>query len=950
MEESWTGFHGYSANVFSLPPLIFDYADKEPIPESSNHARTVSAGPIAPSKVTIHHRGSQSLELAKSALKTATDDYQAFSTARATLSAKKRKELKRRSNHSTESVSALRHLCSNCQIFPLQVCISSPEPGRTWFSPLKRLIWHKDDCPLCSLLIRSLCQPENDPLKNPLVYANLPDERRNDTMATWLTTTTLDEAWVNTYVSWSGLQKWPFGVKVIEGEKERAKMSSPGDLAVVAPNDFDQGFFAYMSDGCGSEIQATSPCYIAISNNLTAPGLLDVKLWGYPRGAKAQMVTLSQFRLRIESEWSPAELGKRDVPFAYGHVLGPDQIDLSIGRMWLDNCEQTHGVSCSQHAWPFNLRRPDYFRLVDVDDLSVIEVTGSQVWNYRYLALSYVRGEAPTFQLLQSNKNKLLRTHGLLKIFRRSLPKTIRDAIHATRGFGERYLWIDSLCVVQDDPVDLRQQIETVDRIYGNALLTIVAADAVHANVGLAGVDKGSRKVNQICEEIEPGFHMMLPLPEPKGLATSLWNSRAWTFQERLLSRRLAIFTGGRLVWRCHKNVAFEDMTAADSGEKLENFPWLSIKPQHFGIKKPGESHSNYSIEKLRDGKTHIVRSSTFKEYVNLVTQYSQRRLQHSSDILRAIAGLSHVLELCFRGPIKQGLPEILLDAALLWRPAARLHRRNAPGLASWSWAGWEGPVKYEDAFRINTSDWALKRVASDNGTEAFRPLLRYFGWRNDKLEMLNYNGLGIPLQSTTEELPEEWDKYPPMLSPRTADDSLGYWDCIMDDIENLLLDSDKVAERRVSIEQAELPELVWPHISSHHLIFRTSCTGSIQFGRLKRSAVVNPKVPLQYPVLEGAETRVEKHVGHLRLDGDGPRNFDPTKHSLVVISEALYFNIDQDSQQDDSNSEFPLYNVMLIEWNEQRTLASRLGVVRLYKTSWKTLRPPPVARIIVLG
>lgn len=165
--ESWTGFHGYSANVFSLPPLIFDYADKEPIPESSNHARTVSAEPIASSKFTIHHRGSQSLELAKAALKTATDDYQAFTTVRATLSAKKRKELKRRSNHSIESVSALRHLCSNCKIFPLQVCLSSPEPGRTWFSPLKRLIWHKDDCPLCSLLIRSLCQPENDPLKKP---------------------------------------------------------------------------------------------------------------------------------------------------------------------------------------------------------------------------------------------------------------------------------------------------------------------------------------------------------------------------------------------------------------------------------------------------------------------------------------------------------------------------------------------------------------------------------------------------------------------------------------------------------------------------------------------------------------------------------------------------------------------------------------------------------------
>jgi len=236
-----------------------------------------------------------------------------------------------------------------------------------------------------------------------------------------------------------------------------------------------------------------------------------------------------------------------------------------------------------------------------------------------------------------------------------------------------------------------------MDRIYGNALLTIVAADAEHANVGLAGVDKRSRQVNQICEEIEPGFHMMLPLPEPKGLATSPWNNRAWTFQECLLSRRLAIFTGDRLVWRCRKAVAFEDMTAAESGEELEGFAWLSIRPLQLGVQESSESHLDCSIEKLRNGKSHILRSSTFKEYANLVTQYSQRRLKHSSDALQAIAGLSHVLELCFRGPIKQGLPETSLDAALLWRPAARLQRRNVPGIASWSWAGWEGGVRYED-------------------------------------------------------------------------------------------------------------------------------------------------------------------------------------------------------------------------------------------------------------
>lgn len=69
----------------------------------------------------------------------------------------------------------------------------------------------KEDCPLYTLLILSYCQAQNDPFKDPLVYANLPDQRHNDTRATWLTTTTSNKIWMNTYVSWSQLQGWPFG-------------------------------------------------------------------------------------------------------------------------------------------------------------------------------------------------------------------------------------------------------------------------------------------------------------------------------------------------------------------------------------------------------------------------------------------------------------------------------------------------------------------------------------------------------------------------------------------------------------------------------------------------------------------------------------------------------------------------------------------------------------------
>ena len=948
---------GLFNRVFVLPPLSFEYMGKAKTHETSFHVRTLSAEPIATPKIDFHRRGSQSLDLAKAEVARAASEYHAFNEARAALSARKRKEAKRLSNHSIHSVSAQRHLCSKCQIFPLESCLNSPQAGRIWTSPLKRLLWHKDDCPLCSIMVRSLSQPVNDPFKHPTVLANLPNDIRQQTMATWLSSTSLDDTWLNTNVSSSDLQRWPFGIEMVEEEKELANTEDASSLPFAAASGLTQGFVASLSveDGDihsshGSQsVQATSPCYIAISNHFTAPGLLDVKLWGYPRGPRTEVIALSSFRLRIESKWPRPSLQQAVVPLSYGHILDSNHVDLSLGRMWLEKCEQSHAHSCSKQAWPFKLGRPESLRLVDVDELSVIEVNDSQVWSYRYLALSYVRGEAQTFQLMQHNKSKVLRTHGLLKVFRNSLPRTIRDAILATRGFGERYLWVDSLCVIHDDDTDMHQQSGNMDRIYGNALLTIVAADAESADGGLAGVEPGSRHLDQIYEEIDSGVHMMLPLPEPKGLESSIWNSRAWTFQERLLSRRLVIFIEGRMIWRCQRFVAFEDMTAAESGGDLEKFPLLSIRPQQLGIKKPTESHLDCSVEKLRDGRTQIRRTFTFKEYSSLVAKYSQKRLHHSSDALRAFAGLSHVLELCFKGPMRQGLPETLLDAALLWRPVERLRRRDSECIPSWSWAGWEGPVKFEDAFRVDTNDWALKRIASDNGIEAFRPLLRYFVWGDKGLEKINSHGIGVPLPLPSEDLPHEWDNYPPMLSPRQGSDGLRRWDCIIDDIENLLLDAKEVAQSRVNVEASDLPASVLPHLGGQHLIFRASCTEAIQFGRLKRSAILDPKIPLQYPILQGAETRLEKQVGQIRLDGDRPRTFDSGKHSLIVISEALYFSIDQSCEREQSDSEFPLYNVMLIEWNAERTMASRLGLGRIYKEAWKTFDPSPEARLVIL-
>ncbi len=71
---------------------------------------------------------------------------------------------------------------------------------------------------------------------------------------------------------------------------------------------------------------------------------------------------------------------------------------------------------------------------------------------------------------------------------------------------GKRYLWIDSLCLVQDDESDLRDSIGSMDLIYGGATATIIAASGIDADAGLPGLRPGSRHADQIIEEIAPGI------------------------------------------------------------------------------------------------------------------------------------------------------------------------------------------------------------------------------------------------------------------------------------------------------------------------------------------------------------------------------------------------------------------------------------------------------------
>jgi hypothetical protein len=125
-----------------------------------------------------------------------------------------------------------------------------------------------------------------------------------------------------------------------------------------------------------------------------------------------------------------------------------------------------------------------------------------------------------------------------------SLPRTISDSVAVTAALGKGYLWVDSICIYQSDPIDKAAQIAAMDAIYQGAFATIIALDGEDADSGLPGSHSLSPRLAQFSIEFSPGDTMIEKFPSlHEQLKSSSWATRAWTFQKGILSRRRIAFT-----------------------------------------------------------------------------------------------------------------------------------------------------------------------------------------------------------------------------------------------------------------------------------------------------------------------------------------------------------------------------------------------------------------------
>ena len=247
-------------------------------------------------------------------------------------------------------------------------------------------------------------------------------------------------------------------------------------------------------------------------------------------------------------------------------------------KRWIALCKHKHGVACNRSETE---KSSPARRVVDVEKNCIVD--GRNVGEY--LALSYVWGMAAQFMLTKDVLNESS-NEGFFSSIGTKIPRSIRDAMQVCRNIGVRYLWVDALCIVQDDEQDKSGQIGLMDEIYGRALAVLIVAAGDGAEHGIPGMGHQTRALIN-CEEAVDGKILMTSLASTTSSAQrSHWNTRAWTYQEYILGNRLLVFTETYVFFRCAQGI-FRDGEALSATDEPTPVPaqrsddWISVTANH---------------------------------------------------------------------------------------------------------------------------------------------------------------------------------------------------------------------------------------------------------------------------------------------------------------------------------------------------------------------------------
>lgn len=364
----------------------------------------------------------------------------------------------------------------------------------------------------------------------------------------------------------------------------------------------------------------------------------------------------------------------------------------ALWHYWLNTCVESH-PTCRSIEQSLQTYSPK--RLVEVLLNNNGGVSGwklahsSSTGTVPYFTLSHCWGSYLPLRLTKDNIRSLSNSSSI-----DDLPKTYQDALTVVNSLGYKYIWIDSLCIVQDDEQDWENESSLMGLTYNHAVCNIAATWASNGEDGCFSIrdptticptfialdltDSG-RSTYQISQsDVYHGDITHAPL-----------NKRGWVVQERYLARRQLSATKRQFYWECHDLLASEEFPHGYPADRSpgSEWPWLNGAAQ-----SPQKPCLGYNGEK-----------KTRQDWAALVELYSSCHLTRVSDKLAALSGVANQLQHRVDDIYMFGLWKKDIHQQLCWdhHPMSHTPRRTTQGIIAptWSWANFDGRVRFDHAY-----------------------------------------------------------------------------------------------------------------------------------------------------------------------------------------------------------------------------------------------------------
>ncbi|KAI9695283.1 MAG: hypothetical protein M1820_008745 [Bogoriella megaspora] len=378
-----------------------------------------------------------------------------------------------------------------------------------------------------------------------------------------------------------------------------------------------------------------------------------------------------------------------------------DSRHIGIQRVesWLSTCGELHPVTC-------NINQDENVKLITLIDVESRKLVSFPPGGCEYLALSYVWGDA----------DQQVSGAGVSGTRLGKLAKTIEDAMTFVKMLGKRYLWVDSVCIQQENHAEKLAQIGIMSSIYRGSYLTIIALSGSSADAGLPGVGADHPRWNQLSCSVD-GEQLLGVGPNLSQLIwVEPWGRRAWTLQEAILSPRCVYISDYQAYFECNSMQCCESLNDTTSPVHLLRRDAAFLSSRH--------DETMIGTGVLRDPfAPNYPETNALMHYSIILTLYSYRSLTQNSDGINAFAGITQFLQgKHYNEGFLWGMPKQDLPWALLWK--GRFFEKKRKQFPTWSWAYWGGYL------------WPTK--PDDNPSVITYPVdLRMWNWMNGEAELI---------------------------------------------------------------------------------------------------------------------------------------------------------------------------------------------------------------------